>query len=306
MATNEQRVDLTIQNNVRGQKKLETYLTTIKAVKSELQGLPKKVLVSPQGMKDYTNQLDDINKSLDKMAGRFKETEKHSKNAFNIGKIYLYAKALGSLARVFGSLTDKSSSYVENINLYQVAFDGAYQGADRFINKVSEMYGLDESQLTKSVGIFKQLTNAMNIAADTGERLSLLLTQMSIDISSLYNVDIDRAVSVLQSALSGQTRPVRSVTGADVTVGTLQQELNNLNIDRYVNSLSYAEKRLLIVISLTKQLSEATNDFGRTINCGTILKRIVKNFVNLCKKGVNILKNIFANGENLCMTLQVQ
>jgi len=45
----------------------------------------------------------------------------------------------------------------------------------------------------------------------------------------------------------------------------LQQSLSSLGIDKYVNDLNYAEKRLLIIISLTQQLKETTNDFGRTI-----------------------------------------
>ena len=64
--------------------------------------------------------------------------------------------------------------------------------------------------------------------------------------------------------------------------------------------MSFAEKRLLIIISLTEQLDKVANDFGKTINCGIMLKNIVKNFVNLCKKGVNIIKKIiFANDKDL-------
>ena len=73
-----------------------------------------------------------------------------------------------------------------------------------------------------------------------------------------------------------------------------------MGIERAVSELSFAEKRLLIIVSLTQQLNQVTNDFGKTINCGIMLKNIVKNFVNLCKKGVNIIKKIiFANDKDL-------
>jgi len=155
--------------------------------------------------------------------------------------------------------------------LFQVAFDGNYKSADRFIKKMSEMYGMDESWLTRTVGIFRQLSNAMNLSAENGERLSTLMTQMSLDISSLYNIDVEKASSTLQSALAGQTKPIRHATGADITQATLQTTLDNLGIDRVVNQLSYAEKRLLIIISLTQQLNESIGDMGRTIEfCGVI------------------------------------
>ena len=72
-----------------------------------------------------------------------------------------------------------------------------------------------------------------------------------------------------------QTKPIRSATGADITQATLQQTLQGLNIDTYVGDLSYAEKRLLIIISLTQQLSEATDDFGRTIESPANQMRIL-------------------------------
>ena len=61
-----------------------------------------------------------------------------------------------------------------------------------------------------------------------------------------------------------QTKPVRAL-GGDITQATLQQTLSNLNIDSQVSQLSYVEKRLLIIISLTQQLSGVTNDWGRTL-----------------------------------------
>ena len=187
-----------------------------------------------------------------------------------------FSRALFSVVKGMSSLITKSSDYLENINLFQVAFDDNYNSAERFINKLAEMYGLDESWLTKTVGIFKQLSNAMNLSTEQGTKLSTLLTQMSIDISSLYNIDIDRASSVLQSAMATQTRPIRSATGADITQSTLQQTLNELNIDRPIAQLSYAEKRLITIISLTRQLSQATNDFGRTIESPANQMRIMR------------------------------
>ena len=96
-----------------------------------------------------------------------------------------------------------------------------------------------------------------------------------------------------------QTKPVRSL-GADITQATLQQTLDQLDISTQVAQLNYAEKRLLIMISLTKQLSGVTNDWGRTLNLRQYIEMYIENFVNVCKNGVNIIKQIiFANGKDL-------
>lgn len=62
-----------------------------------------------------------------------------------------------------------------------------------------------------------------------------------------------------------QTKPIRGLTGGDITQATLQTTLDQLNIDKKIADLSYAEKRLIIIISLTKQLNASIGDMGRTI-----------------------------------------
>lgn len=65
------------------------------------------------------------------------------------------------------------------------------------------------------------------------------------------------------------------MTGADITQNTLQNTLDTMGIERAVSQLSFAEKRLLIIISLTQQLNQATNDFGRTIESPANQTRIL-------------------------------
>lgn len=290
---NETDISLKFTNKVTNLNKLEQYEKRLTNIKTILSKMPPSITFNP-------NEIAKVEKSLDKTSDKAKETNKNLSSAFKVGSLFVFIRSLKRVGETLGRLTDKSSSYLENINLYQVAFNGAYEGADKFVNKITEMYGLDESWAVRTVGIFRQLANAMGLAVEQADSLSYLMTQMSIDISSLYNVDIDRASQILQSALAGQTRPIRGVTGADITQNTLQQTLNQLGIDRTISQLSFAEKRLVIIISLTRQLQQSVNDFGRTINCGIMLKNIVKNFVNLCKKGVNIIVEIiFANDKDL-------
>lgn len=252
---NETDIGIKFSASVNGNKKLQELATSLSMIKGVADGLNTGAINS---IEVGSNEMKEISKNT-------KTTANVMKLAFNFSTVRMFARTLGNVTKELTRLATKSSEYLENVNLFQVAFDGNYRSAERFINKVSEMYGLDESRLTRVVGIFKQLSNAMNVSAETGEKLATLMTQMSLDISSLYNVDFERATSVLQSALSGQTKPIRGTTGADITQATLQTTLDSLGIDRAVNQLTFAEKRLLIIISLTQQLKEATNDLGRTI-----------------------------------------
>lgn len=283
------QISIQFKNSVTGSKKIQEYAEKLEKIQSALSGLDKGMM----------QQIDSGTSSVKKMNS---ETEKASKNfntAFKIGGIAGFTRAAKGLVTTIGNLTDKSSAFLEDFNLFQVAFDNNTKEGERFINTLSEMYGLDEGWLLRTTGLFKQLSNAMGLAAETGDKVSKLMTQMAIDISSLFNVDVERASSILQSGLAGQTKPVRSI-GADITQSSLQQTLDAFNLDRQVNQLSYAEKRLLIIISLTEQLSESTGDWGRTLNLRQYIETYIENFVNLCKKGVNIIKNIiFANDKDL-------
>ena len=248
-------VSINFTSKVNGNTKLEKLAKSLATIKVMSEGINTGVINSLETSADATKE---IAKNTTQMSNTMKL-------AFNFSTTRMFARTLANVSRELTRLANKSSEYLENVNLFQVAFDGSYQSAERFVNKITEMYGLDESRITRVVGIFKQLGNAMNVSAETGERLATLMTQMSLDISSLYNVDFERATSVLQSAFSGQTKPIRGTTGADITQSTLQTTLDSLGIEKMVSDLTFAEKRLLIIISLTQQLKEATNDLGRTI-----------------------------------------
>lgn len=248
-------VSIHFDNKISNQNKLEKYAQTLEHIRNVTAGLDSKTIGN---IEQGANNIKRTSGEADKMA-------KNVNLAFDYGVIKKFIGGLKTTFTQIGKLTDKSADYLENINLFRVAFNGAYQEAEKFVNQMSEMYGLDESQLTNTVGIFKQLTNAMNLSVETGTKLSKLLTQMTVDISSLYNIDVDKASSVLQSALAGQTKPIRGSTGGDITESTLQTTADEIGLDKYVGDLGYAEKRLLIVISLTKQLERSTGDFANTI-----------------------------------------
>lgn len=263
---NETQVGIKFENKITNEPKLKRYIEQLKQIKALTNGL------NPENIK----QIESSSNSLKNIENSTKGIEKTAKTAFNLSLLKSFSRGLKNVSKEIGNLTQKSSEYLENINLFQVAFDGSYQEAEKFVNKMTEMYGLDESWGVRTVGIFKQLSNAMNLSTEEGTKLATLLTQMSVDISSLYNVDIEKASNVLQSALAGQTKPIRGTTGADITQATLQTTLGNLGIDRYVSDLSYAEKRLLIIVSLTQQLTQATGDFGRTIESPANQLRILE------------------------------
>lgn len=276
---NQTSVSIKFTNSVTGEKKLEKYAETLKQINGVLGAMDK-------------GKINQITKNLDSQASSAKSSKneigKMAKNfntAFDAGKIASFTKGFEKLISSGMKFVKVSADFAENWNLLRVAFEGNTKEAEKFVNKMTEMYGLDESWGYKTVGLFKQLSNAMGLTDEIGTDLSKTLTQLSVDLSSLYNVDVDDAVSKLQSALAGQTKPVRFF-GADITQNTLQLTLETHGIDKAVADLSYAEKRLLIVASILEQTEEAQGDWGRTIESTANQMRIMSEQVNRLSRAI--------------------
>lgn len=247
-------VSIRFRNSVTGEKKLKEYADTLKTIRSVVSGIDKGMI---KEVEQTAQKTSDIAKDL-------KSIESKTTTAFNYSVIRTFGRMLTNVTRQMSKAVSMSASYLENMNLLDVAFNNNTKEADKFVSRLTEMYGLDESWGYRTVGIFKQLANAMGVSAEAGDKLSTILTQLSIDTASLYNIDTSDAVSIFSSALAGQTKPARRL-GADITQSTLQKTLDNAGIERYIANLGYAEKRLLIVVSLLQQLQQANNDWGRTI-----------------------------------------
>lgn len=277
---NETKISLSFKNNVDGEKKLERYQERLENIYALISGL--NGTNSQNVMQQLTKASSSIDKNIKATKSSADKLGNSLKTAFNLGKVSLYGRALYNLTKTFMQLSQKSTEYIENVNLLEVAYKNQNETIEessarieKYIQKMADVYGLDESRLTRQFGIFKQLANAMQLPTETAENLSEIMVKMTNDIASLYNLDLNRASNALQSALAGQVRPIRSATGADITEKTLQNTVVDLGLDRSISELSYVEKRLIMVISLTNQLKVSQGDYARTIESASNQIRVM-------------------------------
>lgn len=264
------KIEVSFNNDVTNLSKLKQYEERLQNIYGFVKGLedPKSDAA-----------LSNLDKAAKQITPEMKKTKKETsslgdmfKKAFKVGSVVAFSRAIYGLTKGFAQLSQKSVEYIENVNLLEVAYKNANESIEqssnrieKYIDKMAEVYGLDESRLTRQFGIFKQLANAMQLPTETAENLSEIMVKMTNDIASLYNLPLNRASNALQSALAGQVRPIRSATGADITEKTLQNTVYDLGLEKSISELSYVEKRLIMVISLTKQLKNSQGDYARTI-----------------------------------------
>ena len=198
----------------KSKKKISGLQETIAKLKDELKKLKGETKITlniadkiPNVIKGIqsgiANSINALGNSIISLSNRIK--------TMNLTYIYYWAKRIGN---ILYDLVKVYAEYQENINLATVAY-GKLNGEMRamtelypFVEKMSKAFGLNESELIRSVGLFKQMANAMRLTAEQGDLLSEGLTKMAYDISSLYNISFERAISALQSSLVCKKLPL--------------------------------------------------------------------------------------------------
>ena len=222
-----------------------------------------------EASKNIAKNTTKIEKSSDTISTNLK-------SAFNTAAVIGWAKIIKDTFNSMMKITEAQSTYIENLNMMKVAFGDTAQSAVNYVEKISSAVGFDQSGITKQLGIFRQISSAMGYTSEVADLLSTNMSKMSLDISSLYNVSAERAGKALESAMTGQVRSIRSLTGADITQATLQQYAYALGVEKSVTEMTRAEKTILIYLSLEKQLANANGDLARTVNSVSNQTKIFK------------------------------
>lgn len=228
-----------------------------------------------------TSYANTATQSLGKMNTQLDKTRKTLKNVgifATFGKLNYMTNMMRYYGRAVANVVQYAMDYVETLNLWQVANRENIDLADEFIAKMNKAYGVSEQTLMNYQAIFKNMLAALGDLSDAvSSQLSMQLTQMALDFSSLYNVTIERAMTVYQSILSGQVRPVRSISGMDITENTIFDLYQQAGGEKTVRQLSQIEKRLLRIAAIFDQMgaSGAIGDMEKTIESASNQARVM-------------------------------
>ena len=210
------------------------------------------------------NSLSTGFKKLSSLGNSFSRTM-HT-GASSIKKLTTAASALSGVAlgKVFADATKEAIDYYETLNLFQVAMKGSIEQGNEFINTISEWYGLDPKNLMQYTGIFYEMAYAVGAPDKAAQQLSTSLTALSVDLASLFNVDVEKVTNNLTSGIRGMSRAVVKY-GLDLRATTVEAYANSLGITQQYESMNEASREILRYLVAVKQARDATGDFGRTI-----------------------------------------
>lgn len=181
--------------------------------------------------------------------------------------------------------TQEAIHFTEVLNMYTVAMGESNEVADKFVDTIQEMYGLDPTNIMRYTSMFYQLASAVETPTEAAEKMSMGLTKMTVDIASLFDMPINTVMENLSSGMQGMTRAVRKY-GMDLRITTLQQTALSLGISRQVENMSEADRQGLRYITMMRQASIATGDFGKTIESPANQLRILREQVSQLARAI--------------------
>ncbi|MGX7894409.1 phage tail tape measure protein [Tsuneonella sp. HG222] len=156
-----------------------------------------------------------------------------------------------------------ASNLGESINAVNVVFG---EGADeilKFGENSARAVGLSQAAFNQMATITGALLKDTGVTMDEVAGKTNDLAVRAADMASVFNTDVQDAMSAINQAIRGETEAIRRYAG-DVTDASLQTYLLSQGIDREVASLTEAEKRLYRVDLIMAQTAVTANDFANT------------------------------------------
>ena len=235
------------------------------------------------GLNPLSNDLEKVNNTLKKVQNTNKNTAK------SFTDVYHQLKSVGnSLVRVgekIMTVVEKSMDYTENINLFTVSMGEYATKAYTYAEKVSAALGIDTSEWIRAQGVFMTLASGFGVASDRAYTMSKNLTQLSYDLASFYNMDIEDTMAKVKSGLAGELEPLRAI-GYDLSQAKLEEIALKKGITKSVSAMTQAEKAQLRYYAIMTQVTDTHGDMARTLEDPANQMRVFKAQVNMAAREI--------------------
>ena len=280
MATTIETLELKILANSTSAKiGLDALSSSLKKLKNASSG--------KLGLGAIANEIDGLDKSLKKVNTSNNKSSGSFTDLFH--KVSMGVNTFKRLGSAMWSSIENSSDYTETLNLFSVSM-GEYAGqAQAYAEKVSAAMGIDTAEWMEAQGIFMTLATGFGVAGDRANTMSRNLTQLSYDLASFYNMDVDEAFLKLKSGLAGELEPLRAI-GYDLSQAKLEATALALGIDKAVSSMTQAEKAELRYYAIMTQVTQTHGDMARTLDDPANQLRVLKAEVNMASREIG---NVF-------------
>jgi hypothetical protein len=223
-------------------------ITTFFSFKEEGSGL-KKIKADIQGVDGAWNKV--------KVGFKSSITEFRNSNTAQ-------AAAVGALGAAAVKAIGYASDLNESVNAVKVTFGEAADEVLAIGENSAESFGLAKSEFNGFAVQFSSF--AQKVAAEDGrdvaDVIEELMTRVS-DFASVMNLDVPRAAEVFQSALSGETEPIKKF-GKDLSAAAVEQYALANGLIETKSELTETIKVTARYGLLMEQTADTAGDFANT------------------------------------------
>lgn len=158
-----------------------------------------------------------------------------------------------------------ASDMIEASNLFNQVMKQNVETGNKWVATLSEMSGMDITNLKSITGLFYEMGAAVDMPSEAASKLSQDLTELSLDISSLFNVDLDTVTNNITSGIRGMSRAVVKY-GMDIRASTVEAfARTTYGITEQYETMNETNRVILRYLLMLKQAEDANGDLSRTI-----------------------------------------
>jgi len=197
--------------------------------------------------------VKSVNKSLDSM----------KKALSTVGLAVGIAFSVSALTSFASASIDLASDLDEVMNVVTTTFGDMSTEIEKFAETSIESFGLSELSAKQFSSTFGAMFKGMGITGNKMTEMSLMLTGLSGDLASFYNISGEEAFSKLKGIITGETEGLKSL-GIVMTQANLETFALSQGMKKAYKDMSEAEKvtlRYQFVLNATK---DAQGDFAKT------------------------------------------
>lgn len=188
----------------------------------------------------------------------------------------LSARITLPLLAVGGAALKMASDAEESENLFDVSLGKMADAGRTFSDQLSDALGLNAIAVRKNIGVFQSMFSAMSIGEEAAFSMSTTLSQLAVDLGSLFDVDPGEAFEKLQSGIAGQSRPLQE-WGILVNEASISQTALRHGLIQSGEAMSQVQKVMARYLTIIESATLAQGDAARTNESIANLTRRAKN-----------------------------
>lgn len=206
----------------------------------------------------------DSSQIVNQLTGASNKAAKQATTIFSgLGKKIAAGLGIAAVAKFTKDCIEVGSNVTEVQNVVDTAFKDLSWQADQWASNAMTNFGLSELSAKKYMGVFGQMSNAMDITGNAALDMAENVTGLTGDVASFYNLGTDEAYAKLKSIWTGETETLKDL-GVVMTQTNLDQYALNNGFGKTTAKMTEQEKVMLRYQYVTSALSNATGDFVKT------------------------------------------